>query len=216
MVNFPVKFEIPHRGLKFLEYYSEHNVYHPGYDLNSGKGDEDEGNPIVFPADGEIVYVAPVIPVPNPFGKTNGGFGNFIITYHPEFGAYARFAHMKTYAKGFNLNEKISADEAAGTVGKTGSAKYAHLHFEMFNREMFEIQNRHSFTFYPSGKSREWVTRYYLDGLAIIQKEMVEDKVETALAWCKKNLPESYWTDATENEAARFRALALRVKAWFV
>jgi len=38
-----MKYDTPHRGLTWLQWYGAHNVYHPGQDLNFGVGNDDKG-----------------------------------------------------------------------------------------------------------------------------------------------------------------------------
>jgi len=43
----------------------------------------------------------------------------------------------------------------------------------------------------------------------------VEEKVKSAIEWCKEHLPEAEWDGVKEGEAERFRSLAKRMKTWF-
>lgn len=201
----PVEYETPHAGLKFLEYFADHSVFHPGWDLNKGIGNQDEGNPIVAPFDGEVEYIGPI-------GKANGGFGNFIVLKHAHLGVWTQILHMKSIAP-LKVGEKFNAGHPIGQVGKTGTSS-AHCHLETFNEKCREIKRTHAlpYQFYPSHKSKAWVSEHYIDGLALV--ESLNAKHETALEWCIRHLPESEWTGVSENEAERYRALATRVMSW--
>jgi len=55
--NLPCKWTNKESGLRWLQYYSGHNVYHPGEDLNSGTGNQDEGNEIRSTIYGKVVHI---------------------------------------------------------------------------------------------------------------------------------------------------------------
>lgn len=181
-------YDVPHRGLKWLEYYGGHRVYHPGWDLNKGIGDQDYGNDVVCPVNAEVEYIAPI-------GKVNGGFGNFIILYHPAYGLWSRYAHLSRVSA--KQGDHLKAGDKLGEVGNSGTT-YAHLHWEVFGKEMYDIQKnwwRGKFRYYPSGKSKAWVFDHYINGLAWIDQinqEYMEtsqpDKIfEQAMAWAVEN-----------------------------
>jgi len=203
----PCKYDVPHNGLKYLDYYPAHKVFHPGADLNAGTGNQDLGNTVVAPIDGEVEYVSPL-------GRSNGGFGNFIILYHPQYGIWTRYAHLRNF--NVKVGERVNENEKIAEVGSSGTT-YAHLHFEVFNDKCFELQKAHwrKFAYYPSNKSRQWVQEHYLDPLAFIDSVNTEEG-ETAREWCRKNLPQADWKGVSEGEAERFRSLAKQIKKWFV
>jgi len=163
---YPMKFDIPHRGLSFTEYYPKHKVYHPGQDFNFGTGNDDHGADIINMMDGRVEYVAPI-------GKSNGGFGNFIIIEHPAYGVWSRHAHCdKILVK---QNAKVKAGELIATCGNTGTI-WSHDHCEIFGMNMYDIQSRHwrRFAYYPSGKSKAWVEANYYDVIKFIDKINME------------------------------------------
>ena len=161
---YPVEFDVPHNGLEWLEWYNGHKVFHPGWDLNAGYGNQDKGNPVVCPVDGVVDYVSPQ---PTYLNGQNGGFGWFVILYHAARGRWSRYAHLDsvTAVKG----QKMKMGHNIGKVGNTGTVS-AHLHFEVFGEEMFLIQSSYwrKFGYYPTKKTKSWVMAHYQDGLAWI------------------------------------------------
>ena len=164
MATYPIKFDVPHRGLKWLEYYGDHKVYHPGWDLNRGFGEQDLGDPIVSILGGEVEYVSPE---PSTLNGQNGGLGRFVVVYHPAYGIWSRCAHMSTTA--VKVGQKVEEGGLIGSLGKSGT-KYAHCHFEVWKKAIYDIQVKHyrKFAYYPSGKTKAWVQDHYIDGLAFI------------------------------------------------
>jgi hypothetical protein len=205
MAKAPCKYDVPHRGLKWLQYYSAHNVYHPGWDLNSGVGNQDLGEEVVAPFSGVVHYIAPL-------GKRNGGFGNFIILEHPQLGKWSRFAHLDKVMN-LRLGQKVKEGQKLGEVGNSGTT-YAHLHWEVWNLNGYNMQKAHwkPFMYYPSAKNKLWVQDHYVDGLALIE-ELNKEK-ETAMKWCKKHLSEADLTGLKEPEASRLRELARKIISW--
>ena len=203
---YPIDFDTPHAGLTWLQWYDKHKVFHPGYDLNKGKGSADLGLPIVCPIAGEVEYVSPE---PTALNGQNGGFGNFVVIYHPAHGVWTRYAHMNKVS--VKQNQKLKAGDLIGEVGKSGTNS-PHLHFEGWKSSMYDIQKNHwrRFAYYPSGKTKQYIMQHYFDPLEWI--ESIAE--ESALKWCRTNLPEADWSKASEGEAERFRALARRMKEW--
>jgi len=168
----PAKCDYPLTGLGWLEYYSKHDVYHPGKDYNSGHGNQDCGQPVKAAKGGFVEYV---------WNSTwnSGGFGKFIIIHHDD-GNFTRYAHLQTIEGKIRTDERVKEGEVIGCVGNTGTV-YCHLHFEVFNKECAKIQTNHwrVWRYYPSGKSKEWVTRHYVN-----PDEWLKDKVDTP-DWAK-------------------------------
>lgn len=205
-MTYPIQFDVPHRGLTYLEWYDPHKVFHPGYDLNKGTGDADLGLPILCPVSGEIEYVSPEPTLTN---GQNGGFGWFVVVYHSAYGVWTRYAHMNKVS--VKQNQKVKEGDLLGEVGKTGT-QTAHVHWEGWKSSMYEIQRTHwrKFAFYPSNKPKQYIVDHYFDPL-----EWVESlSTETALQWVKKHLPDADWSKATEGEAERFRSLAKQLLQW--
>ena len=166
MATYPVEFDTPHKGNEWLQYYQPHNVFHPGWDLNKGKGNADLGNPVVCPISGVVTYVSPFATRRN---NANGGLGLFIVIYHASIDRYTRYAHLSDAV--VEKDTRVEEGQFIGRVGNTGTSS-AHLHWEVWKPALFSIQKNHfrPFAFYPSGKSKKWVETYYEDGLALIQQ----------------------------------------------
>ena len=166
MATYPVQFDIPHNGLKWLEYYSSHNVYHPGWDLNKGVGNQDLGNPVLAPVKGEVEYASPEPKLTNNY---NGGFGWFVILYHPGYGVWTRYAHLNKIL--VRQNQKVEEGDKIGEVGATGTA-YAHLHWEGWKSTMYDIQRKYwrRFAYYPSGQTKAYITQHYFDPLQWVEE----------------------------------------------
>lgn len=154
---FPCEYDLPLSGLDFTQYYSQHNVYHPGIDFNKGSGNQDCGNPIAIARAGKIEYVHKDV-------ATGRGFGIFLIIKHND-GNYTRYAHMKDCVFEIkSIGEIVKEGQLAGQVGKTGTAS-CHCHFEVFNEKLATIQRgwKYPWRFYPSGKTKQWVIEHYLN-----------------------------------------------------
>jgi len=207
MSKYPMDYDLPHRGLSWLEWYADHKVYHCGQDFNFGIGDADLGNPIYAFSDGTVEYISPQ---PTTLNSQNGGFGWFIILYHPEYQLWSRYAHLNKLPIP-KLGEPVKEGEQIAECGKTGT-KSAHLHFEIFNVDCYNIQSTHwrKFGYYPCGKTKEWVNRHYVDPMAFISKEMQE----TAKEWYTKHFPNQYDSKMTEEECEKWRTFAQRIIEW--
>lgn len=57
---------------------SSKTAFHPGVDINDGYGNDDLGNPVKVPCDGEVVYV----------GKKENGWGNHVWIYEDDSKVY--------------------------------------------------------------------------------------------------------------------------------
>jgi murein DD-endopeptidase MepM/ murein hydrolase activator NlpD len=207
MPVYPVKFDVPHNGLIWLQYYNKHKVYHPGFDLNKGSGNDDLGAPMKCPVNAEVEFVSPA---PTAYNSQNGGFGWFVVLYHPAYGKWTRYAHMNKVS--VKEGQKLKAGDLIGEVGNSGTT-YAHLHWEGWNPSMYDIQKKHwkKFQHYPSSRPKQYVVEHYFNPLAWVESLMEE----TALEWCNKHLPEADWKGVKEGEAERFRSLAKQMKKWF-
>lgn len=206
---YPVDYDVPHRGLVYLEWYDKHKVWHPGHDLNFGKGNDDLGSNIVSPFKAEVRYVSPM-------GR-NGDLGHYVVLYHPELEIETRYLHLQESS--VSAGDKLKAGQTFAKMGKSGTV-YSHVHFDGWEIEsdVHKLMQSHyiPYGFYPSHKSKAWVQDNFLNLLTLISDMRLKAKTETALDWCKKHLPEADWSDSSENEALKFRSLALRVKNWFI
>lgn len=173
---YPVKFDLPHTGLKWLEWYDKHKVFHCGYDLNSGYGNADLGNPVVAPVKLKIEYVSPE---PSAFNSQNGGFGWFVIGYSEAYAVWMRFAHLNSV--NVKAGDIVTLGGKIATVGNSGTT-YSHLHFEVFNLKCHEIQIKHKryMAYYPTNKPKAWVMDHYLSPLDFI------DSIKQGEGWEKE------------------------------
>ncbi|MEE8151291.1 MAG: M23 family metallopeptidase [Nitrosomonadaceae bacterium] len=194
---YPVEFDVPHRGLEWLQWYDEHKVHHPGWDLNKGIGNQDFGNPILCPVNAEVEYVAPE---PTRWNNYNGGLGKFIVLYHPSEGVWTRYAHMESYS--VQQNQEVKIGQQIGTVGNTGT-EHVHLHLEGWNQAGYDVQKAHHrrFAYYPSNQTKAWVQDHYFDVLAWIDEINSRLPVEQQVSkWAKeaqKNMMALGVTDGT-------------------
>jgi len=203
-----MKYETPHRGLTWLQWYNKHKVWHPGWDFNFGLGDDDLGASVVSFENGIIEYVSPV---PSKLNNYNGGFGWFVIIEHPALKVWSRYAHLKKVT--VKQGETISEGEQIGECGNSGTT-WAHLHWEVFNLDCYSIQTSHwrKFGHYPSGKTKEWVMSHYVDGLELISQ--INAKNNSAKEWYRVNFPELFKSSMTESECEQWRTFAKRLLEW--
>jgi murein DD-endopeptidase MepM/ murein hydrolase activator NlpD len=185
--TYPMKFDLPHTGLEWLQWYDGHKVYHPGFDLNRGKGNEDLGDPVKCVTEGVVEYVSPA---PSVLNGQNGGYGWFIIVRHEQYGLWTRYAHLsEVFVK---KGDQVQVDTQIARVGNSGT-NYSHLHFEVFNAKMFDIQKAHwrPFAFYPSNKPKQYVVEHYVNGLEWIEKinaEQLEPWKQELYDWAKEDI----------------------------
>ena len=199
-----MRFDLPHRGLKYLQYYRKHNVYHCGWDLNRGAGNQDLGDPIYSWTDSQVIYVSPK---PTRWNRHNGGFGLFIIFWHEALKLYSRYAHLnKVLVK---VGAKVKVGEHVAECGNTGTT-YSHLHWEVFRSEIVKL-NKPKWRFYPSGRSKAWVVDHYEDGLALVENLNKESGKE----WLETHFPEHKSSIWTVEQSEFLRDYAKRLKAWF-
>lgn len=98
-------------------YRGEPGSYHGGVDVAAGTG-----SPVVAPADGVVVLAAP-------------GFsleGNLVIVDH-GFGLNSAFLHLSRID--VREGQRVAQGETIGTVGATGRATGAHLHWALTWRD---------------------------------------------------------------------------------
>jgi len=72
--NIPAKYNTYGGWEWFDAINSQGTAFHPGVDINSGYGNQDLGNPIKSPCDGEVVYAA----------RNEGGWGNHVWIYEDD------------------------------------------------------------------------------------------------------------------------------------
>jgi len=88
-------------------------VFHSGLDLAASIG-----TPVVASSEGEVVFTG-----------RNGGYGNSIIIQHKD-GYKTVYAHCSQIV--VQPGEPVKMGRVIATVGRTGTATGAHLHFEVF------------------------------------------------------------------------------------
>ena len=155
-IMYPTKYDLPLTGLGWLEYYSNHNVYHPGIDFNKNYGNSDCGQEVFAAKPGFVEFF---------WDSTwnTGGFGRFIILHHDD-GNYTRYAHLQSIDPIIKDGARIKEGDLIGFLGNTGTT-YCHLHFEVFNEDCAEWQRKHwrPWRAYPSGWAKHSVQDYYLN-----------------------------------------------------
>lgn len=92
--------------------------YHSGMDLSASVG-----TPVIAAADGVVE-----------FKGRNGGYGNTIIIRHKN-GYKTVYAHCATTT--VEVGESVKMGKVIGSVGRTGTATGAHLHFEVIYKGKF-------------------------------------------------------------------------------
>jgi len=152
-------YDTPLTGLDWLEYYSKHDVYHPGVDLNRGYGNQDLGDPVYALTDGIVEYVAPY--------AHNGGFGHFIVLHHPAHNRWTRYAHLDKYT--VKRGDMVVAGQQIATNGNSGTT-YAHVHLEGWLPNAYAVQKENNYRFYPTGWSKDKVQEYYFNPLEWIEE----------------------------------------------
>lgn len=102
---------MPVEGKVFSEYGLRNGRPHKGIDLGAK-----QGTPIYAVLDGTVVY-----------SGVQGAYGNVVVVEHPDF-VMTVYAHNEKNM--VSVNEKVKAGQQIATVGATGNAQGAHLHFE--------------------------------------------------------------------------------------
>ena len=86
--------------------------YHPGLDIAG-----DKGQPVYATAAGRVAHVG-----------YQGAYGNLIVIDH-GFGLETKYGHLSRYA--VKKGEQVKRGDIIGSVGSTGRATGAHLHYEV-------------------------------------------------------------------------------------
>ena len=89
------------------------NRFHAGVDLLAPLGTD-----VVAAAAGRVTYA----------GWIAGGWGNLVVVAHDD-GVRTLYAHLASVA--VRVGDRLAGGTALGTVGQTGNASGAHLHFEV-------------------------------------------------------------------------------------
>lgn len=102
---------MPVEGKVFSEYGLRNGKPHKGIDLGAK-----QGTPIYAVADGTVVY-----------SGVQGAYGNVVVIEHPDF-VMTVYAHNEKNL--VSVNDVVKQGQQIATVGATGNAQGAHLHFE--------------------------------------------------------------------------------------
>lgn len=102
---------MPVEGKVFSEYGLRNGRPHKGIDLGAK-----QGTPIYAVLDGTVVY-----------SGVQGAYGNVVVIEHPDF-AMTVYAHNEKNL--VSVNDVVKRGQQIATVGSTGNAQGAHLHFE--------------------------------------------------------------------------------------
>lgn len=92
----------------------KYQIHHAGVDFAAMRG-----TPIPAAADGVIVRLG-----------RNGAYGKYIKIKHNSTYSTA-YAHLHTYTNGLRVGSAVKKGDIIGTVGSTGRATGAHLHYEV-------------------------------------------------------------------------------------
>jgi murein DD-endopeptidase MepM/ murein hydrolase activator NlpD len=87
---------------------------HPGIDLVAPYG-----SPVRSAAAGTVIYAG-----------SYSNYGNMVDVLHRN-GVVTRYAHLSSFAPGVHRGGGVRTGSLLGTVGATGNATGAHLHFEV-------------------------------------------------------------------------------------
>lgn len=87
---------------------------HRGVDFAAGYG-----TPVEATGDGVVTHRGRL-----------GGLGNAVVIRHPR-GFVTRYGHLRSFAPGLNVGDRVRQGELVGHVGSTGLATGPHVHYEM-------------------------------------------------------------------------------------
>jgi murein DD-endopeptidase MepM/ murein hydrolase activator NlpD len=182
---YPCKFTVPHTGLKWLQWSPTNNAWHCGQDLNWGVGSADLGNPIVTPMKSYVEYVSGG---PAHWNSYNHGYGLFVVLRHPEVGLWSRYAHLKMVEPIPGEVGLLAEGVKFAEVGKSGTQS-PHLHWEMWNEKMNEIQKNYTrpYGYWPAGRSQVWIKQYYINPLEFMEQHIPSDWSKEQWNWGLKN-----------------------------
>ena len=137
----PVKLQKAN-GEKYIFWYSsrfgwrthpltEKREFHRGLDIKTR-----DGVPVIAAAHGTVVKV----------GK-RGYLGNTVEIIHEASQFKTLYAHLKGYAEGLKVQEKVMRGQTIGYVGNTGRSTGAHLHYGVYNMGKKEWVNPIAYIF---------------------------------------------------------------------
>lgn len=91
--------------------------FHNGIDLGAPGG-----HPIIAVADGNVITSSE---------GYNGGYGNYIVIYHPSLNIRSLYAHGMSNSRKVSVGDKVTAGQQIMSVDTTGSSTGNHLHFTL-------------------------------------------------------------------------------------
>ena len=105
--------------------------FHQGLDIKTRAG-----VPVIAAADGTVEQV-----------EKGGYWGNTIEINHGTSGFKTLYAHLKGYADGIKVGEKVVRGQIIGYVGNTGRSTGAHLHYGVYDNKKEKWVNPMMFIF---------------------------------------------------------------------
>ena len=93
--------------------------FHQGLDIKTRSG-----VPVIAAADGRVVKI-----------ERNGYLGKIIEIDHEGDRFKTLYAHLKDYADGLRVGQKVTRGQIIGYVGNTGRSTGAHLHYGVYDME---------------------------------------------------------------------------------
>lgn len=121
--------------------------FHGALDLGSRAQTD---NTIYAAADGIVIktiWDRQNVPCPDSSQQygCGGGFGNYVILYHPQFDLYTLYAHMLDMPL-VKTKDKVTQGQVLGLMGNSGSSKGKHLHYEVVLPVKLGQGNNEAFT----------------------------------------------------------------------
>lgn len=183
----------------WLEWHPKYGVFHPGEDYNYSTGNKDHDLPILSPYKGAVVEVYK--------GRWHNGFGIFVVLWHEKYQKWTRYAHMNS--TDLKVGQRIEGGQEIGRSGRTGT-DWVHVHFEVWNRKLYELQINHywKFRLYPKGWNKWKVIEHYDPPAEFLQKCYddrfpEEEKKENPLDKIPSDWARDYWNIARNQGIAR-------------
>ncbi|WP_439614414.1 peptidoglycan DD-metalloendopeptidase family protein [Reyranella sp.] len=133
--------------------------YHLGADWNGESGgDNDQGEPVYAVSNGTVVAAV------SDQGTSTSGFGNYVVIRHelPEptwingslvDHVNSLYAHLDSVTS-VAVGSIVGIGQQIGTLGKSGNAEVAHLHFEITLGDVLPTSDD---GYNPSGAPRSWI-----------------------------------------------------------
>jgi len=146
--------------------------------LDFGAKPEQEGEDIVSPCDGTIIFTGAVVG-----GKQN--LGNVVVIEFPdeiEGKVYGVFGHLKDVVER-EPGEKVLAGDKIGTLGHSGGWLNTHLHFQIWNELGWKIYIEGRAIWYPDMSQR---VGYY--GLEHSRKEEIAKYLIDPQEWLERRI----------------------------